>query len=194
MDEPQLLARCQAGDLTAFNVLVERYQGQVFGAAYRMLGQAAAAEDVTQEAFISAWKNLRSLRGDNFRAWLLRIAINGCHDYLRRSLRHPERSLDAYADDPDDELKFPSGDPGPEETALTGELRAVIDEGLATLPADQRAAVVLFDMQGLTYEEIAEVTGASLGTVKSRLSRGRGRLREYLSVRRELLPRAYRLP
>src|SRR5262249_28369417 len=123
MDEAGLIAASQRGDLSAFNALVERYQGQVFGAVYRMLGNPTSAEDVTQDAFVSAWKNLKSLRGENFRAWLLRIAINACHDQLRRARRHPERSLDAFADDPEDELKFPSDDPGPEEAALTAELR-----------------------------------------------------------------------
>lgn len=192
MDEQQLVARSQAGDLAAFNLLVERYQQYVYSTVYRMVGSVPVAEDVTQDAFIAAWKNIGSLRGGNFRAWATRIAVNACHDYLRRTKRRPERSLDAYADDPDDELKFPSGDPTPEDAALTAELGHVIQDGLALLPDDQRAVLVLSDIQGMSYEEIAEVTGAQLGTVKSRLSRARSRLREFLLTQRELLPDKYR--
>lgn len=192
MDEQQLVARSQAGDLAAFNTLVERYQHYVYTTVYRMTGSVPVAEDLTQDAFIAAWKHIGSLRGGNFRAWAVRIAVNACHDHLRRNRRRPERSLDAYADDPDDELKFPSDDPGPEDTALTAELGHLIQQGLAALPDDQRTVLVLSDIQGMSYDEIADVTGAALGTVKSRLSRARTRLREFLLTQRELLPDKYR--
>lgn len=192
MDEQHLVARCQAGDLAAFNTLVERYQHYVYSTVYRMIGSVPIAEDVTQDAFIAAWKNVNSLRGGNFRAWVVRIAVNAGHDYLRRTKRRPERSLDAYADDPDDELKFPSNDPSPEDSVLTAELGHLIQDGLALLPDDQRTVLVLSDIQGMSYDEIADVTGAALGTVKSRLSRARTRLREFLLTQRELLPDKYR--
>lgn len=194
MDEQDWIARSQQGHLESFNRLVERYQGQVYNLVYRMLGDAGIAEDVTQEAFISAYRGIGSLRGQNFRAWLFRIAANACHDWQRKRLRHPERSLDALTDDEDaGELQFPADAPGPEARALMAELSRLLQDGLAQLPRDQRTVVVLSDIQGMSYEEIGTVTGANLGTVKSRLSRGRARLRAFLLAHRELLPREYRL-
>ncbi|MBI4497211.1 MAG: sigma-70 family RNA polymerase sigma factor [Chloroflexi bacterium] len=194
MDEQDCIARSQQGHLESFNRLVEHYQGQVYHLAYRMLGDATAAEDVAQEAFFSAYRALASFRGQNFRAWLFRITVNACHDWQRKRQRHPERSLDALTDNrEDDELKIPADVESPEDMALLGELSHLLQAGLDHLPADQRSVVVLSDIQGLSYEEIATVTGASLGTVKSRLSRGRARLRDFLLAHRELLPREYRL-
>lgn len=194
MDEQDWIARSQQGHLESFNHLVERYQGQVYNLTYRMLGDAAAAEDVTQETFISAYRGIARLRGGNFRAWVFRIAVNACHDWQRQRLRHPERSLDALTEgDESGELKVPAEEHGPEDVVLMGELSHLLQDGLAQLPPDQRTVVVLSDIQGMSYEEIGEVTGANLGTVKSRLSRGRARLRDFLLANRELLPRAYRL-
>jgi RNA polymerase sigma factor (sigma-70 family) len=186
----QTLDRARRGDLAAFNELVLEYQGLVFNVCLRMLGDWGAAEDAAQEAFVSAWRNLKSLRGDQFRSWLLRIASNVCLDELRRRRRRPADSLDtalaggvAHPQDPD---------PLPESAALGAELRAGIEDGLMQLPEDQRLAVVLCDVEGLAYEEIARVTGVNVGTVKSRLSRGRARLRELLLARPELLPAQFR--
>ncbi len=193
MDEALLIAASREGRVEAFNALVERYQGLVYNVAYRMLGNADAAADVTQEAFLSAYEGLGRFRGGSFRAWLLRIATNVCYDQLRaRSHRHQD-SLEGMLETGDD-LGL-AADPrlSPESFALSAELLAAIGEGLKTLPADQRAAVVLSDVQGLSYEEIAEVMDCSLGTVKSRLSRGRARLRDFLLRQRELLPPRFRL-
>jgi len=186
----QTLDRARRGDLAAFNELVLEYQGLVFNVCLRMLGDWGAAEDAAQEAFVSAWRNLKSMRGDQFRSWLLRIASNVCLDELRRRRRRAADSLETalaggvpHPQDPD---------PLPESAALGAELRAGIEDGLMQLPEDQRLAVVLCDIEGLAYEEIARVTGANVGTVKSRLSRGRARLRELLLARPELLPAQFR--
>jgi len=191
-DEPGLVRRAQRGDVGAFNQLVLCYQQLAYNVAYRLLGDSDAAADVTQDAFTSAYQAIRGFRGGSFRAWLLRIVSNGCYDYLRSRQRHPTASLDALSDEEESPTAF--RDPGetPEDAALRHELLAHIQQGLLTLPVDQRVAVVLYDVQGLSYEEIAEVTRASLGTVKSRLSRGRAHLRAFLVRSGELPPARFR--
>jgi RNA polymerase sigma-70 factor (ECF subfamily) len=199
-DEVQLIARSQLGDVNAFNQLVLHYQQIVYGVIFRMLGDRDIAADVTQDVFIAAFRGVQSFRGSSFRAWLLRIASNAACDYWRRTQRHPIESLDVH-DEEDD--AYPTGvlnaavatgqEVNPEEYLLNRELQELIQRGLQGLPLDQRVAVVLCDVQGLSYEEIAETTQATLGTVRSRISRGRARLRNYLYKHRELLPRGYRL-
>jgi len=188
-DEEQLVRSSRKGNLDAFNTLVQVYQRQVYNLCLRMLG-AAAAEDAAQEAFINAYRRLSSFRGGSFRAWLLRIAANICCDELRRR-RRSAASLEAVleAGSPAD---VSSHQAGPEEEALRRELGRHLQQGLAALPADQRLAVILRDIHGLSYEELTEALGCSLGTVKSRIARGRARMREYLMARRELLPRQFR--
>ncbi|HWC28780.1 MAG TPA: sigma-70 family RNA polymerase sigma factor [Dehalococcoidia bacterium] len=178
------------GDLSAFNELVVEYQGLVYNVCYRMLGQTQAAEDATQEAFVSAWRNIATMRGEAFRPWLLRIATNLCRDELRRRTRRPSSSLDVALEAGVPEP--PDADPLPEDRALNRELRAGLDAALALLPEDQRTAIVLCDVEGLDYSEIASVMKTSLGTVKSRIARGRLRLREALLRQPELLPGRFR--
>lgn len=191
MDERDLIARSQEGDLDSFNQLVERYQGQVYNLAFRMLGYGPAAEDATQEAFISAYRHVKSFRGDSFKAWLFRIGTNACYDQMRSTKRQRSTSLEGMLQD-DPSLEPQSGGESPESAALRSELAAEIGKSLDILPADQRVVLVLSDMEGLTYEEIAQATGASLGTVKSRLSRARAHLRDHLTKHGELLPARYR--
>ena len=191
VDEALLTERARTGDLAAFNALVEMYQDVVYRLCLRMLASIPAAEDVTQDVFLSAYRRIDSFRGGVFRAWLLRIAANACTDELRRRRHRPQVSLDGAGDD-DSPLHLVDGSESPEESLLRRELRSHIQAGLMALPLDQRVVVVLCDVQGLTYEEISEVLNVSLGTVKSRLSRGRARLREILLRQRELLPHPFR--
>lgn len=189
--DEETLRRARGGDLDAFNELVAAYEGIVFSLCYRLLGQRQAAEDATQEAFIAAWRNLGGLRGDAFRPWLLRIAANACRDELRRRARRPAASLDVALEAGLPEPADPA--PSPESGALQSELRLRLEEALGRLPPDQRLAVILRDVEGLDYTEIGAVMKTSLGTVKSRIARGRGRLRELLRTREaELLPGRYR--
>lgn len=190
--EATVLERARGGDVTAFNELVERYQGAAYNLALRMLGSVPAAEDATQEAFLAAFRNLRSLRGSSFRPWLLRIVANACYDQLRAAQRKPADSLEE-ALDADPSAAPPDGAAGPTEIAERRELARLLEAGLADLPADQRLTVILSDIQGYDYEEVAQITRSALGTVKSRLSRGRGRLRDYLQAHGELLPARFRL-
>ncbi len=185
-----LVHAVRSGEVTAFNVLVERYQRTVYTVALRLLRDRFLAEDITQEAFLRAYTALDSYRGGSFRAWLLRIAHNRALDTLRSLQRRPASPLELAGTDAHAEWSGVPAPVSPVEHAARIELRRRIEAALATLPEDQRAAVILFDIEGLSYEEIATVTGVSLGTVKSRLSRGRARLRAMLAAdetSRELL-------
>ncbi len=195
MDEIALIQSARKGDLTAFNTLVLAYQHQVYNLAYRIMGEDAAAADAAQETFISAYKNIKSFRGGSFKSWLLRIVTNACYDELRRRKRRPATSLDDLTSDNEKDVEFdvPSNDEGPESQAQQRELADLIQRGIRTLPEDQRIVLVLSDVQGMSYEEIADTTNSNLGTVKSRLSRGRAKLREWLQAQGELLPDVYRL-
>lgn len=196
MDESALIRYAVDGDLDAFNRLVIAYQDVVFNQGMRLLGDDAAAADAAQDAFISAYRNLRSYRGGSFRAWLLRIVTNLCYDELRRRKRRPVIALEPQ-DEEGEEVESPrwSIDPGerPEEAAERGELEQAIQHCLDALPVDFRAVVVLVDVQGMDYQETAQVVGTPVGTVKSRLARARFRLQDCLRGFRELLPVEFRL-
>jgi len=194
MDEKVLIDAARRGDVCSFNQLVLSYQSMAYNVAYRILGDRDAATDAAQDAFLSAFKAIGKFRGGSFKAWILRIVTNACYDQLRLKQRRPTASLDALLVAEPTPIQFLT-DPGesPEEYALRQELSRVIQVGIGTLPPEQRVALVLSDVQGLSYQEIAEATGASLGTVKSRLNRARGKLRDFLLEQRELLPSRYRL-
>lgn len=186
-----LITRSRQGDLDAFNQLVVNYQDLVFSVILRMVRNHATAEDITQEAFISAFKNIGRMRGVNFRAWVLRIARNATLDAIRRTNRRPEDSIDEQIVTLGESL--PSSEEAPEDYALRQDLGRSIEQGLAELQADQRMAVVMVDVEGLTYEETAAAMQVSIGTVKSRLNRGRRRLREWILANVEQLPPQFRL-
>jgi RNA polymerase sigma-70 factor (ECF subfamily) len=194
MDPQALIAAARRGDVQAFNQLILTYQGMAYNLAYRILGDGEAAADVTQEAFLKAFQNLRGYRGGSFRAWLLRIVTNACYDYLRSRQRRPSDSLEALLEEsPDHSLLMREEGESPDDYVLRAELSDVIQAGIATLPPDQRTVLVLSDILGFSYQEIAEIASLNLGTVKSRLSRARERLRTFLLEHEELLPAPYRL-
>ena len=186
LSDDALATMAQAGDLPAFNALVERYQRPVFGLCLRMLSSAPAAEDVAQETFLAAWRGLERYRGGSFQAWILRIAGNRCRDELRKRKRRPTDSLDALRERQGEWVAPADSAPSPERAALGAETLRAIQRGLETLPEDQRMAIILSDVQELAYDEIAQAMGTSIGTVKSRISRGRSRLRDYLLQNGEL--------
>lgn len=194
MDESALVWRAQKGDVNSYNSLVLHYQEQAFNVAYRIMGEMDSAADATQEAFIAAYRSLRTFRGGSFKAWLLRIVTNACYDELRRRKRRPQASLDAlYVEDESPVPQLVSHSENPEQYTQRMELQGVIHNCLQDLPDDQRTVAVLSDIEGLSYEEIAATVGVALGTVKSRLSRARLRLRDCLHGFEELLPSTYRL-
>jgi RNA polymerase sigma-70 factor (ECF subfamily) len=186
VSESRALEAAQRGDTAAFNELVLMYQTSVYNVALRTLGHSEDAADATQETFLAAYRAIEEFRGGSFKAWLLRIAVNTCYDLLRRRQRRPSTSLDVIVDESGDQTGIADRRVGPERAALAAETVSVVEQGLLTLPDDQRVIVVLCDIQGLSYEEAAEAEGVALGTVKSRLSRARARLRQFLIERGEL--------
>jgi len=196
MNEAGLIRAALDGDLDSFNRLVLAYQDLLYNQAYRMMGEKGAAEDATQDAFIAAFRKLRTYRGGSFKAWLLRIVTNACYDELRRRKRRPATSLAPYDQD-GEEIESPGwiADPGesPEEAAVRSDMRAALHHCLEELSPDFRALVILIDIQGLDYSEASQAIGKPLGTVKSRLARARVRMRDCLQQFWELLPTSYRL-
>ncbi len=179
-----LIERARDGDLSAFNDLVELYQDQLFALVARMVPDRDQASDAVQEAFFSAYRNLAGFRGGSVKSWLNRICVNAAMDAQRARKRRP---VQPYPEFEDDSWQPPTGEEAdPERIVLTAERSHVLNSALARITDDQRDAIVLFDVQGYDYAEIAEMTGVSLGTVKSRIHRGRLALRGLLEDRMEL--------
>lgn len=173
-----LMEQAREGSLDAFNSLVECYQDHLYGLVARMVPDRDQAADAVQEAFFSAYRNMRSFRGGSVRSWLSRIAINAAMDMQRLKKRRPSQP---YPELEDESWQPPAGeDADPVRTAMQGERTQVLNGALAAITPDQRQAIVLFDVEGYDYAEIAEITGVSLGTVKSRIHRGRLALRDRL--------------
>jgi RNA polymerase sigma-70 factor (ECF subfamily) len=194
MDETYLIKQAQDGDVSAYNTLVLHYQGAVYNVAYRIMGEPSTADDATQEAFISAYKAIRRFRGGSFKSWLMRIVTNACYDELRRRKRRPQSSLDEIVEAHESSPLLASKDgPSPEDLQQQSELLDAIQRCLDALPDEQRTAAVLRDVEGYGYREISDIMSISLGTVKSRLSRARIKLRDCLQGIGELLPAEYRL-
>jgi RNA polymerase sigma-70 factor (ECF subfamily) len=179
-----LIQRAREGDLGAFNDLVELYQDQLFALVARMVPDRDQASDAVQEAFFSAYRNLAGFRGGSVRSWLNRICVNAAMDAQRARRRRP---VQPYPELEDESWQPPAGEEAdPERQVMTAERERALTDALARITDDQRAAIVLFDVQGYDYAEIADMTGVSLGTVKSRIHRGRLALRVLLEDRMEL--------
>jgi len=191
-DEQGLINRARHGDIGAFNGIVAAYQQSAYNVAYRLVGDTESAADVTQEAFVSAFRNIRSYRGGSFHAWLMRIVTNCSYDALRSRQRRPTMSLEQLTESESGPVDFADSAETPEDAAIRGELAAFIHTAIQKLPFDQRAALVLCDVQGMSYEEIAATTQTSIGTVKSRISRARAHVRTEILKKRELIPERYR--
>ena len=180
-----LVERALAGDLDAFNDIVAAYQDYLFALVVRVVNDREAAADAVQEAFFSCYRNLSRFRGDSFRSWLTRIALNAATDVLRYRKRRP---ADPFPEWEDDSWQPPAGeDASPERETMRRSASRLISQALGEITEDQRKAIVLYDVEGFDYQEIADMTGVSLGTVKSRIHRGRLALRELLASDMELL-------
>lgn len=181
METDELVEHARLGDLQAFNNLVLAYQERMYNQAYRLMGDPLAAEDATQDAFISAYNKLDQFRGGSFQAWLLRIVTNLCLDELRRIKRRKVIALNPV-DDAGEEIETPcwlaDTSPTPEEVLETRELDEILQRCLDQLPTSFRTAVILVDLQGLDYAEAATVMGTAIGTLKSRVARGRQKVLE----------------
>lgn len=175
VDDGELLRRALEGDDRAFSTLLARHEDRIFSLALRMTGSRADALDATQDTFVLAFRRADSFRGEAaFSTWLYRIAINSCKDLLRKKAREP--ALASAEEAPD----RPDPGPGVDETVA---LRMDVAQALAELSEDYREAVVMHDIGGVPYEDIAAATGVAIGTVKSRISRGRQQLAKLLEHR-----------
>ena len=185
--DEELVVLARGGDLDAFNRLVDRYQGHVYSLCLRFLGNREAAEDATQEAFLSAYRAIDRFQGDSFRSWVLRIAANESKDELRRRRRKDgATSLEAIFDRQESPVEIPDPSEGADLIVEHHEFGRALEIALGDLPAEQRQAVLLVDVYEFAYDEVAKLTKSSVGTVKSRIHRGRERLRQAMLARPEL--------
>lgn len=197
LDIPATVARAQAGDDSAFELLIQHFQGIAYNVAYRTLQNEGAAGDAVQDSLIKAYRALHQFQGGSFKSWLLRIVANTCYDVMRTAQWRNTESLDNMPVEEEhsatmvDRALIDRGD-SPQEAAERAELNEWIEAGIRALPPDQRMALTLCDVHGYSYEEIAEITGQPMGTVKSRINRARTRLRDFLLRRPELLPSSFR--
>lgn len=189
-DEKRLVTLCKQGNLTAYDELMQRYEKKVYALCFRMAGNPDDAADLAQEAFLKAFRALPSFKGESqFSTWLYRIVANTCLDERRKMANRPALvSLDKPLDTGKGKLALtlPDNTPDPLTTALAGELHEEIGRLLEKLPQEQRIVLVMRDLEEYSYEEIAQILGLSMGTVKSRINRARSRLRDLYLKREEL--------
>jgi len=196
MNESALIQDAQKGNLDAFNTLILHYQDSVYNTALRILGDEDQAADAAQEAFISAFKSITSFRGGSFKAWLMRTVTNACYDELRRQKRRPTTPLERdteYGGEMDSPRWLADTGMTPAQKSEADELEHAIQHCLNNLPLEFKTVVIMADIQGMDYTEVATSVRVPLGTIKSRLARARLRLRECLQGFAELLPASYRL-
>ena len=194
--EDVLVRMSKNGDINAFEELVCRYERKIFTAAYRLTGNREDAADLAQEAFLRAFRSIQNFRAEaSFLTWMYSIVTNLCRDELRKRSRVQLESLDERIalDDSEVAKQFSSRDAGPAELYEQKELREKIQGLINTLLPEYRMALVLRDIQGLSYEEIATQLGCSLGTVKSRINRARNHMKDKLLAEREQNNRNMRL-
>jgi RNA polymerase sigma-70 factor (ECF subfamily) len=180
MDERELIGRCQAGDQSAFEELLAGYERLIYNLTFRYFGNHHDASDVGQDAMVRIYQKIKEFNGrSSFKTWLYRVVSNLCLDELRRR-KHQVASLEEYR-----ELGYEpaSASPNPEETAESMERSRLIQELLTSLSVEHRTILILKDIEGLEYNEIAQVLGCGIGTVKSRLSRAREAFRRQLADR-----------
>lgn len=180
--ELELVVQSKGGDLEAFEQLVMMYQKQIYNLGYRMMGNEEDASDMTQEAFLKAFKSIKKFNlKSSFGTWLYRIAVNLCIDELRKRKRVRLYPI-AHNDNAEDRGQQVVADCGdlPEEVIEKNEVRVKVHRAINRLPEHHRTMIVLKDIQGRSYQEIADMLGINMGTVKSRISRARASLKEEL--------------
>jgi RNA polymerase sigma factor (sigma-70 family) len=189
MDDRDLVARARRGDQQAFTELIMQYQVPLYNMALRMVGAPEDAADITQDAFLRAWEKIRSLREAPFKAWLFQIAANLCYDHFRRGRRFgvmPEEDHAAKV------VSLGIATPDPQERAERRERNRLVSDAITALEPDMRIAIILRDVNGMSYEEIANVVRVPLGTVKSRIARARASVQETLAQYPDLFPTSRR--
>ena len=182
--DEELVALATAGDLDCFNQLVARWERPIYALAYRTLGREEEARDVTQEAFLRAFRGLRSFRGDaKFSSWLYRITLNLCRDWIRRTAGRPIAQMPEGVDPIDVADEHVSPAESVEDLVARRELSEAVERAMAELPEEQRTAILLKEYHGLTFQEIADMLHCPLSTVKTRLYQGLSVLRRRLERR-----------
>ena len=183
-DENKLIERASGGDPAAFNRLMEMHEKRMYAVSLRMCGNREDAQDCLQEAMLRVYRAIGSFKGQSsFGTWVYRITMNTCLDELRRKKNKQSASLDNMLDQgwsPTDESA------SPEKKAIQSEMRRCISKSIQELPEDMRSAIIMRDIHGYSYDEIADTLNVNVGTIKSRISRGREKLREKLSNFSEL--------
>lgn len=178
MDEKNYIQCAKKGDVEAFASLMQLYEKKIYNIAYRIMGSREDAFDIAQEAMIKIFQSLYGFREQcTFGVWVYRLVVNACMDELRRRKRRKNVSLEALGENG---VQIESSGMTPDAAHENEQLKKTIEKALDSLDAEYRAAVVLRDVQGFSYQEIARLTGVSLGTVKSRISRARGMLQKTL--------------
>ena len=189
LQERQWVEAARKGDQAAFEQLVRAYEKRVFALTLRMCGSPEDAAEAAQETFLAVWQGLGSFRGEaSFSTWLYRLASNACVDFLRRENRH-RAAAGPSIDDEEMNLEVSDPAPTPQEAAERAELRSQVEAGLRELPPEYRQVLILREIHQLSYEEIGQALCLDSGTVKSRISRGRKRLRKFLLESGNFSPR-----
>ena len=189
MEERELIRRAQGGDVAAFEQLINEHQKRIFSIAYRVAGNPDDAADMAQEVLVKIFKNINKFKGDSkFSTWIYRVATNTCLDELKRLKRHKAYSLDQELETEDGAVSVDVEDtaPTPEQSAERKAIRSAVNSAIAKLGEEHKKVIILRDIQGFSYEEIAKMLNCSDGTVKSRISRARAKLKKILSQDREL--------
>lgn len=186
--DEELVTRAQGGDVDSFNQLILRWERPIYALAYRVLGREEDARDVSQEAFLRAYRALPGFKGEaKFSSWLYRIALNLCRDWIRKQRRAPVQQMPEGIDPVE-----MAGESGPaesiEELVARKELSDVVSEAMTLLPEEQRTAIILKEYHGMTFQEIAQMQGVPLSTVKTRLYQGLTVLRRHLEKNGQMAP------
>ena len=185
VNEKELVLRAKNGEIRAFEELVAEYQSVVFNVALKILCNHDDAADMAQEALIKAFKNISRFEGKSkFSTWLYKITYNVCIDDLRRNKKMNVRSIDETYDDGDDAIIEPVDPaPTPEESYISKERAQFLHAAIDSLSPEHRTAIIMRDVNGFSYEEIAKIQGCSLGTIKSRINRARNQLKDIIANR-----------
>lgn len=193
-NEKALLVKAKNGDLAAFEKLIENYQKKVYNIVYRMIGNPDDASELTQEVFIRVFRSIRNFKEESqFSTWIYKIATNICLDEFRKQKKHKVISLDEEIKSDEGEMKRQIEDnkPQPDIIAERNELKKTVRNAILALPDEYRIVIIMRDIKGLSYEEIAQITKCPEGTVKSRINRARKALKTILYSNKELLNEEY---
>ncbi len=190
MSEQNLIKRCQEGEIEAFEQLIADYEKRILNYCFRMMGNPSDAEDAAQEVFVKVFRFIGNFNGQSsFSTWLYRVASNVCLDLLRKAKRQPQNTVSIHQENDEGEeylMAIEDPEPNPYERAQLSEAQHVLLDALEQLGEEQKRVIILRDIEGLSYEEIAEITNIAPGTVKSRINRARQNLKKLLEKDKEL--------